>query len=57
MKTEEEIRSTPSTFDEKLLFVLEYFLLPNEASDLMSAIYFEEYEIEEIKEMLENFEK
>jgi hypothetical protein len=36
---------------------LNIFLLPKEASDLMSAIYFEKYEIEEIKEMLENFEK
>ena len=56
MKTEREARMSPDVMEDKLIHVLEHYLSLHEAEELFSAIFDNQFEVEDIDELLEGYE-
>lgn len=55
MKTELEARNSADTSDEKLMIVLEYFLSLHEADEIYDAIYDNQFEVEDVTQLLDKY--
>ena len=57
MKTEQEARNSKDMTDEKMLYVLECFLMPDDAQEMFEAIKDNQLEIDDIELMLNKYDK